>query len=802
MLNDIRFGSRQLGKHPGFTLVAVVTLALAIGATTALFSLIKGTYLDALPYPRAHDIVTLSARFSENGDMPFSGPEFVALKEKTRSLENITALMGGSFNLSGEGDAVRFRGLRATASLFRMVDVQPMLGRPFTDEEQTPGNDRVATISYRLWQRALGGATDVIGRRLRLNDVDYTVIAVMPPRFRYGDNDIWVPLSLDLARQDRNARNIYVHARLAPNDSLKTVSAELANVAAQIRTDLAGNTPESRDWSIQADRLIDDVVRDVKSALGILLGAVGCVLLIACANISNLQLARNVMREREMAVRLALGARRGDLVRQLLTESGLLALGGGVLGVCLAAWSLGPLLRLIPFSYVPIEAEVKIDYTVLLAALTVTLLTALIVGLMPALKASRPALSSSLKSGRGADASALKHRRAQSFLVVTQIALTFVTLIGCALMLKSFARLQGIDPGFNPAHLMKFETALPAARYSAIDEVRRFYEGLLLRVRNIPGVESAGAVTILPLAQFPARTGFRVEGQTQDCAAPLAEQRQITPGYLPTMSIPLVRGRDLRERDNATSIPVALVNQTLAATYFPNADPVGRRIRLEQSGNENSWLTIIGVTKDVRQLRIADPVLPEIYRNHAQAADASRRLAFVVRSSIDLATLTNAVRDCLRAQDAAVPIFEAESVHDLIERSFGGQKFAVFVLGLFGALSLLLTVIGIYGVTAYFVAHRTGEIGIRMALGAQKHNVLTLILGQGAQMVAAGVAAGCGAALVATRILRSMLFDVSSTDFVAYLLVAVSLCLATIFACYIPARAAMKLNPMDALRSD
>jgi putative ABC transport system permease protein len=802
MLTDFRYGLRQLIKHPGFTLIAVLTLALAIGATTALFSLIKGAYLDALPYACAHDIVTLSAQFTKTGEMPFSGPEFVALKERTRVLENLTALMGGSFNLSGEGDAVRFRGLRATASLFRMLEAQPSLGRVFTDKEQTPGNDRVVVISHQLWQSALGGTTNVIGRQLRLNDLDYTVIGVMPPRFRYGDNDIWVPLSLDLPRQERNVRNIYVHARLAPNETLNAANAELANIAEQIKIDLGETSHDYAGWSIRATRLIDDVVRDVKSALGILLGAVGCVLLIACANISNLQLARNVMREREMAVRLALGARRSDLVRQLLTESGLLALFGGALGILFAAWSLGPLLRLIPYTYIPIEADVKIDYAVLLAAFGLTLLTALIVGLLPALKASRPALSNSLKDGRGPTGSALKHRRAQSLLVVSQIALTFVMLIGCALMLKSFSRQQGIDPGFDPTGLVKFETTVPAARYSTAADVRRFHDALLAKIKNIPGVQSTGAVTILPLALFPSRSQFAIEDRASDSGVLLAEQRQIMPGYLPTLGITLVQGRDFNERDNANSTPVALVNQTLVAKYFPNTDPIGHRIRLEQNGNENPWLSIVGVTKDVRQLRMTDPVLPEIYRAHAQASDASHRMAFVLRSSIGLTSLTTAVQECVRAQDPAVPIFEVEPMQQLIDRSFGGQKLAVFLLGLFGALSLVLTIIGVYGVTAYFVAHRTGEIGIRMALGAQRRDVLTLILGQGALMAGVGVACGCGAAFVATRVLRSMLFEVSSTDLFAYVLVAVSLGAATICACYLPARAAMKLNPMDALRSE
>jgi putative ABC transport system permease protein len=798
---DIRYGVRQLRKHPGFTAVAVLTLALAIGATTALFSLIEGAYLNALPYPRSHDIVTLSAKFA-NGETPFTGPEFIALKERAHSLENLTALMGSSFNLSGEGDAVRFRGLRASANLFRMLEVRPFLGRAFTEDEQQPGRDRVALISYELWQKALAGTGDVIGRHLRLNELDYEVIGVMPPRFRYGDNDIWVPLSADLARQDRVERDVYVHARLAPNISLVAAKAELSNIAAQIASDLTRTPRDYAGWTVELAPLIDGVVRDVKSAFGILLGAVGCILLIASANIANLQLARNVSREREMALRLALGARRTDLVRQLLTESGLLALLGGGLGVILASWSLGPLLRLIPYGYIPIEADVTINQGVLLAAAGVTVVTALIVGLIPALKATRPDLNNTLKDGRTSAGSALRNRRAQRFLVIGQVALTFVMLIACALMLKSFARLQGIDPGFESANLLKLETVLPVSRYSAAPEVQRFYRELLARIKNIPTVQAAGAATILPLAEFPSRSRFSVEGRAPDETVLLAEQRQITPGYTATLDITVLRGRDLTERDISDAAPVVLINQTFAARYFPGVDPIGQRVRLEQNGIQNPWLTVIGVTKDVRQARMTDPVLPEIYRAHSQAADASRRMAFVIRSSTSVAAVTSSVREALRSLDPAVPIFGVESVQELVDRSFGGQKLAVFLLGLLGGLALLLALIGIYGVTAYFVAQRASEIGIRIALGAQKRNVLGLILGQGAWMIAPGLIIGVASALAGARILRSMLFEVSTTDVASYALVAGALALVTLGACYFPARSAANLNPVEALRSE
>ncbi|MFL6528264.1 MAG: ABC transporter permease [Chthoniobacterales bacterium] len=801
-MNDLRFAFRQLFKNPGFTFVGVLTLALAIGATTALFSLIKGAYLDALPYPRANDIVTLSARFAGQGELAFSGPEFVALQKETHTLQNVSSLMGASFNLTGEGDAVRFRGLRASASLFRMLEMQPLLGRVFNEEEQMPGRERVAIISYELWQRALAGAPNVIGRELRFNDLSYTIIGVMPPRFRYGDNDVWVPLSLDLAGQDATTRNVYIHARLAGGASLATANTELAGISRRINAELGRTDHDHFDWSLRAERLIDGVVRDVKSALNILLAAVACVLAIACANICNLQLARGVAREREMAVRLALGAQRGDLVKQLLVESGLIAIAGGVLGIFVAAWSLGPLLRLIPYSYVPIEAEVKIDGAVLVASALVTLITALLVGLVPALKASRPELNSSLKDARAAIGSNRSGRRMQSLLVSSQVALTFVVLIACALILKSFSRLVHSDRGFDATQLVKFEMALPAARYGDAAQVRQFYEILLRKIRNLPGVKSASAVTMLPLAEFPARVQIAIEGQPDRAAALMTEERQITPDYLATLGIPLVKGRDVNERDNSSAPPVALVNQTFAARYFPGSDPIGRRVRLGQSTDGQQWLKIVGITGDVRQLRMSDPVVPEIYLPHAQSANASRRMACVVRTEVGAAALSNAVRECVRTQDATAPVFNLEPVREVVERSFGGQKLAVLLLSAFGLLALTLTVIGIYGVTAYFAARRTSEIGIRIALGAQKKNILLLVLGHGFSMVSAGLILGLVGAFATTRLIRAMLFNVSSSDVVVYFFVSVCLAGAALLACLLPARRATRINPIQALRTE
>jgi putative ABC transport system permease protein len=803
MWNDIRYAARSLTKSRGFTIVAITTLALGIGANSAIFSLIKGAYFEGLPYPRSHEILTMGADFSQlaKSETPISGPEFLALQERSHLLRNVTALVGASFNLTGEGDAVRFRGLRAMASLFPMLEVQPLLGRVFTADEERPGSDRVVVISYQLWQRALGGAPSVIGRDLRLNDQSYTIIGVMPRRFLYGDCDIWVPLSLDLARQPRSDRNIYCHARIASGSSLTAVNIELNQIARDIEKDFGAAAPEYAHWQLKAKRLIDDVVRDLKSALGILMGTVVCVLLITCANISNLQLARNVMRQKEIALRLALGARRSDIIRQLLIESGLLALIGGAAGVVLAAWSLRPILSLVPYSYIPIEAEVRIDQTVLFITLGVTVLTAILFGLLPAWRAARPDLNDSLREARRGGGSETRHRRVQRFLVVSQVALTFVLLISAALMIKSFARLQQVDAGFDPERLVKMDIALPQSRYSSPEPIRAFFEGLLGKIRNIPGVQAASAVTILPLALFPDSTLISIEGRSQDelGGAPMAEQRQITPEYLKTLNIPLQQGRDITERDNGTAPRVALVNQALVAKYFPKGDAIGQHIRLGQNENDNAWSTIVGIVKNVRQLNMTDPVSPEVYQPHAQVPDASRRMALVIRTSLDQASLLNQIRDFVRTQDAGAPVFEVQSMDEFMAHAFGGARFTVFLLGLFGALALALTLTGIYGVVAYFVAHRTGEIGIRMALGAQRHHILQLVLGQGVSMVVVGTIAGIGGALAATRLLRSLLFQVSSTDWSVYLLVGLSLGLATICACYVPARSAMRLNPVEAL---
>ncbi|MFL6528991.1 MAG: ABC transporter permease [Chthoniobacterales bacterium] len=800
-MHELRYALRTLLKSPGFSFVAIVTLALAIGANTSLFSLIKGAYFDGLPYPHAREILTIDAENPTSGqtDLPLSGPEFVAIAEQSRTLVRPTALIGTSFNLTGEGDAVRFRGLRASANFFAMVGVQPMLGRLFADEEQRPGNERVVVVSYAFWQRALGGAANVIGRDVQLNDIAYRVIGVMPPRFRYGDNDLWVPLALDLARQDRASRNIYAHARLAPGTDVRVANAELATIARRVEADLGPAVAASPGWSFKATPLIDGVLRDVKSALAILLGAVGCVLLIACANISNLQLARNVVREKEIAIRLALGATRSDIVRQLLLESGLLALIGGGAGILLACWSLGPLLRLVPFSFIPIEAEVKVDQTVLLATFALTFLTAILFGLLPAWKASRPALENSLKDGRRSAGDA-RHRRMQRVLVVSQVALTFVLLIASALMTKSFARLQRADPGFDPARLFKLELALPASRYSAATAVRGFYDELVTEVRQLPGVESASAARVLPVATFPMRASISIDGTSADGA--FAEDRQIMPRYFETLNVSLLRGRDLSERDNENAAPVAIVNEAFVAKYFPTRDPLGRRVRVENSGSKSSWLTIVGVVKDVHQFRISDAPLPEIYRPHAQAPDASRRMALVIRSPLDQASLLRSVRELVRARDPGVPIFDAEPMQQVIAQSYGGQKLAVSLLGVFGAFALVLTLLGIYGVIAYFVAQRTGEIGIRMALGAQRHHVLQLIVGQGSSMICIGLLIGTACAIAATRLLRSLLFQVSASDLSIYIMVGASLAIAALAASFFPARAAMRLNPVEALRHD
>ena len=806
MLRDLKHALRTLRKTPGFAFVAIATLALAIGANTAVFSLIKGAYFDSLPYPDSKNLLVLSATFPAlNGaEEPISGPLYLAVREQSRSLEHVSALVGASFTLTGEGDAVRFRGLRASASMFRMVGVPPALGRVFTEEEQQPGRDRVAVISHQLWQGALGGRTSVLGSEIQLNDVTHTIIGVMPPRFRYGDNDVWTPLSIDLARQGLTERMIYLQGRLAPGYTVESVNAELAGIASRLERDLLSGSPEFVGWRLRARALIDEVLRDVKPALATLLAAVGCILLIACANLSNLQLARNFVREREMAVRLALGARRADIVRQLLIESGLLAILGAGAGVLLAWWSLDAVLRLIPYTYIPIEAEVKIDAAVLLATVAISVATVLLSGLYPAWNAARPALNSSLKDARGASGAAARHRGVQRLMVVAQIALTFVVLIASTLMLKSFARLARLDPGFDPDNVHKVEMILPLSRYAEPATVRAFYDTLLRNANSVPGIESAGAATVLPLAMYSSGSPIAIEGLSRDelGSIPFAEQRQVTPGHHQPLKMSLLRGLDFSEADTAETLPVAIVNETFVAKYFPTADVIGRRVRRELPGTDSQWMTIVGVVKDVRQLRMSDPVAPEVYRPHAQAPNAARRMTLVLRSNLEHASILQTVRELVRKQDSGVAIFDAQPMHQYMAHSLGGQKLAVVLLAFFGGLALLLTVLGIYGIVAYFVRHRTGEIGIRMALGAQRVHILRLILGQSTSVALLGIVFGLGGALAATRIIRSLLFEVSASDLFSYLTVVACLAVATLLASYLPARAALRLNPLQALHHD
>jgi predicted permease len=805
-MNDVKFAFRQLRKSPGFTIVTVLTLAIGIGANTAIFSLIRGAYFRGLPYPQPREIVTIGAGLAntDKADLPLTGPEFVALNEQSRTLRDLTPLMGGSFTLTGEGDAVRFRGLRAGASISSLIGTRPLLGRYFTEAERREGRDRVVVISYELWQRALAGARDVIGREMRLNEIPYTVIGVLSPRMRYGDCDIFVPLSSDLARQDATTRNVYCHARLANGVTLERANAELRTIATRIEQNLSARSDKRAVWLFRANRLIDEVVRDLKTALAVLLGAVGCVLLIACANISNLQLARSVMREKEIAIRLALGANRADIVRQLLIESGLLAFLGGAAGVLLAAWTLEPILHLVPYSYIPIEADVRLDRVVLSVALAVTAATAIGFGLLPAWKSARPALSQTLKESGRTIGAGTRHRHWQHALVISQLAFTFVLLIGATLMMKSFTRLLQVSPGFDSSNVLKLELVLPAARYANADLTQSFYESLRQKLKNIPGVQALGAANILPLAFFPDRSPIAIEDASADQLGgiAMAEQRQIMPGYLGALGISLMQGRAIDERDNASAPPVALVNEAFVAKYFPNGNALGRRIRLEQAQVANPWLTIVGVFRDVRQLNLTDPVLPEVYRSHAQAPDASRRLAFVFKTSVDPASLFNSVGTLVRAQDPAVPIFEFESLNHFMAHAFGGQKFTVFLLGLFGTIALVLSLTGVYGVLQYFVANRRAEIGLRIALGAQRTDILGLVLRQSFTLVAIGITVGLLASLGATRLIASLLYGVRPNDVFTYAGVVFFLSVAALVASYIPARRATLVDPIQALRTE
>ena len=808
LTQDLRYGLRSLVRAPGFTTVATLTLALGIGATTAIFSVVNAVLLRPLPYPEAERVVMVwmdNQRQGMSEDI-HSWPNYIDYRDQNGVFAQLAAYVPRGYNLTagcleGACEPQRVFAAASTANLFPVLGVTPLLGRAFTAAEEAEGQDAVVVISHGLWMRQFGGEPSVLGRRLRLNGRERTVLGVMPRGFAFpnADTDLWVPLVVppDVA-QLRNSYGYYAVGRLKPGIPLERARVELTAIARRLEQQYPGN----RDLGVNLVALPDQVVgKTLRTALWVMLGAVAAVLLIGCANVANLLLSRAAVREREVGVRLALGASRGRLVRQLLTESVLLAALGGLLGVFLAWGGLKVLIGLAPAD-IPRLDQVRVDAVVLAVVALVVITTGIAFGLVPALQASRPNLAETLReAARGGTASRSGHRL-RRLLASAQVALVVVLLTGAGLLIRSFLHLQEVQLGFRPDHLLTMRLALPGAKYQSPQQRLAFYDALLERVRAIPGIQGAGAISDIFLTKTPSSTNFAIEGR-----APTREQENVevpvdavTPDYFRVMGIPLKAGRTFTPRDGPDAPPVVVINENMARHFWPGEDPLGKRFKYGGAQGEAPWMTIVGVVGDMRRTGYDAPVRYETFLPYAQQAVPFMTL--VVRTARDPLALAPQVRAAVRAIDPDQPVYEIKSMDQLLSAMVAQRRFSMALLGTFAGLALVLGLVGVYGVTSYLVAQRTREVGLRLALGAQPAQLIRMVVRQGMGAAALGIGVGLVGALLLTRLMAGLLYAVSPTDAATLAAVTALLALATLVANYVPARRAARVDPLVALRSD
>jgi len=809
LVQDAHYGIRMLLKRPGFTIVAVLILALGLGANTAIFSIINAVLLRPLDFKDPERLVAVHETRPETGDtdLTCAAHEFVAWKNQNRVFEQLTAYEGAAFNLTDNGNPETVGALQVTADFFTVLGVSPALGRTFI-----PGEDqvkaRIVILSDGLWKVRFYSDREIVGKTIRLNDLRYTVIGVMPPMELMPE--LWVPMNLPSELPKTEKHNYVAIARLRPGVSRDQAQADLARISKQIEVEF----PDSYGHNVKVEAAHADLVENVRLALLVLFGAVGFVLLIACTNVANLLLTRAAARQKEIAIRAALGASRWRLIRQLLTESLLLAVMGGIVGLLLAIWMVD-LLSKIKAVHVPRLEHISIDGQVLAVTIGLSLLTGLITGVMPALRSSKPGLIQWVKDGTRTSAGPAR-RRLGNLLVVIEVALALILLVGSGLMIKSFLRLLSVDPGFNPHNLLTVSISLPRPRYPQAHQQLDFFQSLFERVETLPGVRSVGATSILPTQ---GDMGFRlkIDGRSHPLGQePGAALRVVSPDYFSTMGIPLRKGRYFSTTDARVAIPVirwfpdqvnhprynesqpppvAIINETMARLYWPNEDPLGRRV----SFLFTPWLTIVGVVGDIRHNGLDSPLNPEMYMLHLQ--EPWNEMSVVVRTAGDPTMLTGPVREQVRALDKELPM-AISTMDGIISVSVGRPRFYTIVLGLFGAVAMMLAVIGIFGVVSYSVTQRTHEIGVRMALGAQRSDVLKLVIRQGMVPIVFGVVFGLAGALALTRVMSKLLFEVSPTDPATFVYISLLLAGVALLASYGPARRATKVDPVVALRAE
>jgi putative ABC transport system permease protein len=806
-LHDIRYGFRVLLSKPGFTVVAVLALALGIGANTAIFSVVNAVLLRPLPYKEPDRIVQFWETNPLKGwtEATVAPANYLDWQKQSESFELMAAYFGSqtrdagtsNFYLTGEGEPERLQGLGVTGEFFSVLGVEPARGRGFKPEETWKGNNLVVVLSHNLWQRRFNGDPNIVGQTIPLNGRDRTVIGVMPEGFYFPTKDIelWAPLGMEQNQMATLRRPHFLRAigRLKPGVTIEQARSEMTSIASSLEEQYPDTNTQ---MSVGLGPLQEWYVEKTRPALLIFLAAVGFVLLIACANVANLLLARAASRAKEIAIRTALGAGRGRIVRQLLTESLLLALLGGVLGMLLAVWARDLLLAISPGKIYRFD-EISLDLRALLFTAGITLLTALVFGLLPALQISKPDLTSTLKEGQKGSGGT-QGGGARKLLVVSEVALSLILVIGAGLLIKSFYRLQQVDPGIDPNNLLTFRIELPGNKYGEEPKQMAFFQQLEERIRNLPGVTDVGASTAITLNQYNWTGDLTVEGRPVEDFFREVRHKEITPSYFRTMKIPLMDGREFEPTDNANSPQVVIVNQAAADKYFPGENPLGRRIKFSKPTIDGPWHTIIGVARGEKQDGMDVEIKPEVYKSYLQ--DPRSEMTIAVRTANHPTSLLSAVRGEIRALDKDLPAFDIKTMTEIVSASLAQKRFAMLLLCIFALVALILAAVGIYGVISYSVTERTHEIGIRMALGAAKRDVLKLVVGQAALLALAGVGCGLVASCLLTRLMESLLFGVSTTDPLIFVLVAALLTSVALVASYIPARRAMRVDPMVALR--
>ena len=817
---DLRFGLRTLLKRPGFTAVVALTLALGIGANSAIFSVVNAVLLRRLPFKEPDRLVMVWKTNLSQSIQSFlmSAPDFIDFRDQNQVFEDIAATSTVTFTITGQSHPEQIYGAWVSPSFFSLLGVTAAAGRTFVPGEDEPSHRHVVVVSYGLWQRRFGSAPDVIGKTLTLSGINYKIIGIAPRAFQFPpsfDNqgglipwtlDIWVPLDVRTKRlegfdlSDRGNMILEILARLKPGVTLQQARSNMETINRRLQSQYPVT---NKAWGVAVVPLKEQLVGDIQRALLVLLGGVAFVLLIACANAANLLLARAAARQKEIAIRMALGAGRARLIRQLLTESVLLALLGGALGLALAHWG-GKLLIAVGPESIPRLKETGLDGLVLGFGLVLSLATGLLFGLAPALQTSKSDLNDALKEGGRSGGSSLRRQRVRTLLVVSQVALALVLLIGAGLMIKSFLRLQAVNPGLAVRNILTVKIKPNRMNYPEDHQRVNLYKQVVHRVEALPGVQAAGAISIVPLSEGPWTFFFEIEGRPRVAAAerPVTNYLDASPSYFNAMGIPLLKGRYFTEHDGAQNPRVAMINHAMMRRFFPSEDPIGKRINLVDPPGKPVWLEIVGVVGDVKEEQLDREAGPDVYTSYLQPYPEipNTRTCLVIRTTVDPSSMAALVRREVLAVDNDQPVYDIKPMERYLAESISKQRLYMLLLGVFGAVALLLAVGGVYGVISYVVAQRTNEIGIRIALGAQAHDIIKLIVGEGMVVAGIGLAIGVAAALTLTRTMSSLLYGLNANDPTVFIAISLLLAGAAFAATYIPARRSTRIDPTAALR--